>query len=267
MATYVIGDVHGCYRTFLQLLKAIDFKLGCDQLRFVGDLFNRGPRNLAFCQWLLDHPDSFKTVLGNHDFFLLSAYLSHATIGSKDTIDDILYSPDADHICDWLRQQPLCLAEQNHLIVHAGLLPSWDIATALQLGSEVCAQLQSDNWQDFFKTLYGNTPYQWDDNLSGSNRYRVIVNALTRLRLCSPDGVMQLKFKQPPVDAPPSHLPWYAVPHRLSREVPIIFGHWSALGVSQQHNTICLDSGCVWGSPLTALRLEDQRFFQAQYAD
>ncbi len=267
MGTYVIGDVHGCYKTLCSLLKQINFQPHTDQLWFVGDLVNRGPRNISVLKWLYDHQNHIKIVLGNHDLFLLAAYTCAIDIKHNDTIDDVLYNTDAKMLMDWLRKQSLAHYDKGHLMIHAGALPVWNRTTLCQLAGEVQTILRSDTWKTFMKKLYGNIPEQWNDALTGYDRYRTIVNALTRLRICSPEGVMNLLFKQGPSDSPNDNIPWFTAPNRQTQNTPILFGHWSALGVTQQHNVISLDSGCVWNGKLTCYRLEDKKIFQTHYAD
>lgn len=267
MATYAIGDIHGCYKTFRRLLKQIHFQPYHDQLWLVGDLVNRGPRNISLLKWLYEHQDNIKIVLGNHDIFLLAAYACAAKVNTTDTIVDVLYDSEASMLCDWLRNQSLAHYDKGYLMIHAGALPMWNHSTLCQLAREVEGILKSDSWESTIKNIYGNTPNQWHDDLSGYERYRIIVNALTRLRVCSNEGVMQLNFNKSPMEPPQNFVPWFTIANRQTQNTPIIFGHWSALGVTQQHNIISLDSGCVWKGMLTCMRLEDKIIFQEHYAD
>jgi bis(5'-nucleosyl)-tetraphosphatase (symmetrical) len=174
----------------------------------------------------------------------------------------LLAAPDRDELLDWLRQQPLALMADGHLIVHAGVLPQWTAQQTLELASEVSAVLRSDHWLTFLRAMYGNEPLRWRDDLQGTDRLRCIVNALTRLRYCTADGEMEFKSKEGPGHTPRNYLPWFEVPNRQSQDVPIVFGHWSTLGLVLQPKVIGLDTGCVWGGKLSALRLHDRLLVQ-----
>ncbi|HEU4709568.1 MAG TPA: symmetrical bis(5'-nucleosyl)-tetraphosphatase [Methylophilaceae bacterium] len=265
MATYVIGDLQGCFHSFQRLLEQIDFDLTHDRLWLVGDLINRGPGSLQVLRWLFSqqssYPGSVTTVLGNHDLHALTVAAGIAPQRAGDTLQPLLDAPDGPKLFDWLRHQPMIYAEGDYLMVHAGLLPQWDAAEALALGQEVETVLQSEDYKDFLAAMYGNLPSHWESGLRGMDRLRLITNALTRLRICNPEGVMDLKFKGKPQDIPQGYLAWFDVPGRRSFAVTVLFGHWSALGLLQRDNLQGLDTGCLWGGKLTALRLEDRQLF------
>lgn len=262
MATYTIGDVQGCYDALARLLDIVRFDPPRDTLWFVGDLVNRGPQSLQTARFIKGLGDAAVSVLGNHDLHLLVAAAGHTKTYPGDTFHDILRAPDRDELLHWLRQQKLMHAGEGYAMVHAGLLPQWPIAQALALAREVEAALQQDGYDDLLRTMYGNEPARWDDALKGDDRLRVIINAMTRMRLCTAQGEMEFRHKLAPVDMPPGYMPWYDVPHRASRGTPILFGHWASLGVLITDGVIGLDSGCVWGRKLTAFRLHDRRTFQ-----
>lgn len=262
MATYAIGDVQGCYDALRRLLDIVRFDPPRDSVWFVGDLVNRGPQSLETLRFIISLGGAAVPVLGNHDLHLLVAASGHTKVHRGDTFDDILRAPDREQLLHWLRQQKLMHVDKGYAMVHAGLLPQWTIARAQTLALEAETVLRGANHDDFLRPLYGNLPSRWRDDLSGDDRQRVIVNAMTRMRLCTADGDMEFHHKLGPVDMPPGFMPWYEAPDRASRGTPILFGHWAALGVLLRDDVIGLDSGCVWGRKLTALRLEDRRTFQ-----
>ena len=267
MATYAIGDIQGCFKALTQLLAKIQFKPSQDRLWLVGDLVNRGPDSLQVLQWARGLGERAITVLGNHDLHLLAVAEGFVSAHHGDTLHEILAAPECAELLDWLRHQRMIYAEGDWVLVHAGLLPQWSVAQALQLGAEVEAVLRADNYRDFLRHLYGNQPDHWDEQLSGVERWRVIVNAMTRLRVCSAAGVMDFKYKGAVQDRPKHTLPWYEIPGRKSAETNIIFGHWSALGLRVGSRHVALDTGCLWGGQLTALRLEDRQVFQVSCAE
>ena len=262
MATYAIGDIQGCYASLQDLLERISFNPQQDRLRLVGDLINRGPGSLQVLRWVYRHQSSVVIVLGNHDLHTLAVAEDLHLPTKNDTLQALLEAPDRYELLSWLRRQRLIHAEQGYLMVHAGLLPQWSTPQALALGAEVEAALQSDNYRDFLANMYGNQPDRWDADLQGMDRLRVITNAMTRLRICTDDGVMQFKFKGGLKDIPPGYRPWFEVPARKSAATSIICGHWSALGLQQREHIFALDTGCLWGRELTALRLQDRKIFQ-----
>lgn len=262
MATYAIGDIQGCQGALMRLLDELRFDPASDRLWLVGDLVNRGPDSLQVLRFVRDLGDRAVAVLGNHDLHLLAVAAGVAEAGRSDTLTDILAAPDREELLDWLRRRPLLHREGRHLMVHAGLLPQWDADTAQGLAAEVEAALRGPDYVAFLARMYGNAPRAWADDLHGYKRLRVIVNALTRLRVCDVRGEMDFKFKGVLEDIPAGLMPWYAVPGRASTDATVIFGHWSALGLRQHAGAVALDTGCLWGGALTAYRLEDGRVFQ-----
>ncbi len=263
MATYAIGDVQGCYDELKSLLKKIKFNSDCDQLWFCGDIINRGPKSLDTLHFIRSLEDSAITVLGNHDLhFLATAYL-HNKPGRHDTFTDILQASDLPDILEWLRQRPLIHHQENIALLHAGIHPDWSIQKALALANEVEILLQGDNHLDFYKHMYGDKPSNWQETLSSWPRYRFITNTFTRLRYCDTAGKQSLNAKGPPGSQADGLLPWYEVPNRKTKDDVIIFGHWSTLpqaGVSAINNTYAIDSACLWGGALTALRIDTLPF-------
>lgn len=262
MAIYAIGDIQGCISELQRMLEQIDFDPAQDKLWFVGDLVNRGPGSLEVLRLVKSLGDSAITVLGNHDLHLLAVAEGIGKLHSSDTLDGILNAPDREELLHWLRHQRLLHAEGDNVLVHAGLLPQWTVKQAQSLASEVESALRSDDYAVFLEKMYGNNPHGWDDELEGYKRLRVIVNAFTRLRICSPQGEMQFKFKGEVENIPDGYQPWFEVERRRSAGATVIFGHWSALGLMVEPNVIALDTGCLWGGPMTAICLEDRRLFQ-----
>lgn len=266
MDTYAIGDLQGCADELERLLERIEAASPQARLVFVGDLVNRGPASLRTLRRIRALGDRARPVLGNHDLHLLAVSQGIRPPGRGDTLDEILHAPDRDALLDWLRRQPLAWMADGHLVVHAGVLPQWTAAEVLALSAEVEAQLQGDGWTDFLRTMYGNEPARWDDGLQGADRWRCIVNALTRLRFCTADGHMEFATKEGPGQPPDGYLPWFDVPGRCTAEVPLVFGHWSTLGLVQRENLSGLDSACVWGGKLSAMRLSDGFLVQVDCA-
>ena len=231
-------------------------------LWFVGDLVNRGPDSLACLRYVKSLGDAAVTVFGNHDFHLLCVAEGVEKGRKRDTLDDILAAPDREELLAWLRHRPLMHAEGGYALVHAGLLPQWSVERACELAREVEARLRGPGYRGFLERMYGDEPDRWADELTGIERLRVIVNAMTRLRVCTPDGAMVLGFKGGPGDAREGWTPWFDMPGRRSRDHTVIFGHWSALGLKVRPDLAGLDSGCVWGRSLSAIRLSDRRLFQ-----
>lgn len=266
MATYVIGDIQGCYHALRNLLQKVAFVPGRDRLWLVGDLINRGSGTLEVLRLLAgydaQYPSTIIAVLGNHDLHALTVAAGLKTPHRDDTLQHLLDAPDRDQLLEWLRQRPLLHQEDGYLMVHAGLLPQWTVAEAMHLAAEVVQVLKSPDYRAFLANMYGNQPDQWTDDLQGMDRLRLITNAMTRLRVCTADGRMDFKFKGEYKDIPEKLMPWFQVPARKSRDTTVICGHWSALGLYQGDNIIALDTGCLWGGNLTALRLEDGQLFQ-----
>jgi bis(5'-nucleosyl)-tetraphosphatase (symmetrical) len=262
MATYAIGDVQGCAAALRQLLQAFGFNRAHDRLWFVGDLVNRGPDSLATLRLVKELGDAAVTVLGNHDFHLLAVAAGHAKKHRNDTLDQVLAAPDCGELLEWLRRRPLLHVEGEWAMVHAGLLPQWSTAMARMLAQEVESALRGPAWRDFLATLYGDTPDTWSDGLRGADRLRVIVNAMARMRFCTAGGAMELRTKGETAAAPPGYFPWFDAPRRASRDRTLVCGHWSTLGLMLRPDLLALDSGCVWGGSLSAVRLEDRALFQ-----
>lgn len=266
MKTYFIGDLQGCHAQTVELVEQIQATAnGPYRLLFAGDLINRGPASLATLRYVhaLARQGLADSVLGNHDLHLLAVANGIRPQHASDTLAEILDAPDREELIAWLRCRPLALQHQGHLLVHAGLLPQWSARQALALSGEVSAMLCSDGWVAFLRTMYGNEPAAWRDELQGADRLRCIINAMTRLRFCTADGVMDFKMKESG-SAPPGSglLPWFEVPGRHSAGDTVVFGHWSALGLQLRPQLIGLDSGCVWGGKLSAVCLEDRSLLQ-----
>ncbi|MFL9879132.1 symmetrical bis(5'-nucleosyl)-tetraphosphatase [Herbaspirillum rhizosphaerae] len=260
--TYTIGDLQGCCQSLQQLLDLIDKSSPNAQLLFLGDLINRGPRSLQTLRHIRALGDRAQTVLGNHDLHLLAVSQGIRPLHATDTLQDILIAPDRDELIDWLRHRPLALFEQGHLLFHAGVLPEWDAEKVMSLAHEVETKLRGPDWVDFLRHMYGNEPAIWSDDLEGYDRLRCIINTLTRIRFCRPDGGIDFKIKEGAGAAPEGYVPWFDMPGRKTADVTCVFGHWSALGLTLRPNLMGLDTGCVWGGKLTAVRLEDRALFQ-----
>ena len=264
MKTYAIGDLQGCAHEAAVLLNRIEAGA---RIVFVGDLINRGPASLEALRRvaaLAQGSDGrVEALLGNHDLHLLAVAAGVQPRSKSDTLDEILAAPDCDELMAWLRQRPLAKRIGHHLLVHAGVLPQWTAEQALELAAEVEAALRGPNWVSFLSQMYGNEPAQWSDSLSGMARLRCNVNAFTRLRLCTADGVMDFKEKESgSAPAGSSLMPWFDVPGRRTLGVTVVFGHWSALGLILRPNLVGLDSGCVWGGKLTAICLDDRSLLE-----
>jgi bis(5'-nucleosyl)-tetraphosphatase (symmetrical) len=267
MAAYLIGDLQGCDGALGRLLEAIGFSASRDTLYLLGDLVNRGPESAAVLRRLAGYGDAARCLLGNHDLNLLAVARGIRQPHRKDTLQGILEAPDREPMLDWLRHRNMALHAHGILMVHAGVLPQWDLAQTLQLAGELEAVLHAPDFGGFLARMYGNEPARWSDMLQGDARLRVIVNALTRLRFCTPQGTMDLKASGRPDEAPPGVLPWFDVPGRRTAGTCIAFGHWSTLGYLRRPDLIALDTGCVWGGCLSALRLDasgDHELVQVQ---
>ena len=257
MPTYAIGDLQGCFSELQQLLAKIEFDPAKDQIWFVGDLVNRGPASLQTIQYVRKLGNAAKCVLGNHDIHLIACHAGVQPCKPESSLNQILQDDDAANIIDWLRYQPLIHVDPdiNWVMVHAGLLPQWDLNIAQDCARQVEQQLRSDYYIEFLMQAYGNMPNQWNANLIDTDRWRLILNAFTRLRLCDEQGRMDFDYKGP-LGEQPEHLhAWFDVP-RASENLNIIFGHWSALGLRNRKNLLALDTGCLWGNQLTAARID-----------
>lgn len=259
---WVIGDVQGCAGALRALLAHPELADPDTTLWFAGDLVNRGPDSLGALRLIRDLGPRARAILGNHDLHLLAVAAGVRNLGRSDTFQDILGAPDRTDLLDWLRHRPLTVRDRGHFMVHAGILPCWTLDQAQALAGEIETALRGPDWHGAMHDLYGEEPLQWDDALQGQDRMRVIVNAMTRMRLCHvEDGRMDFHNKGEPY-AVPGLLPWFELPARRDPAETVIFGHWSALGLNIRPDTICLDTGCVWGRSLTALRLRDHRIIQ-----
>lgn len=263
MAIYAIGDVQGCFEDLQALLAEIHFSADKDQLWFTGDLVNRGPDSLKVLRFVRSLGAAALSVLGNHDLHLLARAEGAVPAHRSDTLDEVLSAPDCDELMDWLRERPLMHHDPQLglSLIHAGLPPQWDLALAQQCAAEVEAILRSDKYPDYFAHMYGNEPDCWDESHTGWDRLRFITNCFSRLRYCDDNGRLYLKAKGVPGTQPPGSLPWFEVSQRKSRDMHIIFGHWSALGLYRDQGVTALDTGCLWGGTLTALRLDDNAVY------
>jgi bis(5'-nucleosyl)-tetraphosphatase (symmetrical) len=252
---YAIGDLQGCDEELRALLALLKFSPDRDRLWFVGDLVNRGPGSLATLRLVRALADNAVVVLGNHDLHLLAVAHGAHRRRRSDTLDEVLAAPDRDALLEWLSTRPLAYAEGRDLMVHAGVVPQWTVELTLALAQEVMSALRHDP-RAVLGHMYGNEPERWDERLAGAARLRFTINVLTRLRLCTADGRVELSVKGEPPPPPSPLRPWFLHAQRASRSARIIFGHWSALGLVQGHGVVGLDTGCVWGGALTALDLD-----------
>jgi bis(5'-nucleosyl)-tetraphosphatase (symmetrical) len=255
MAVYWVGDVQGCDAPLGRLLERVDFSPSRDTLVVLGDLVNRGPTSEQVLRRLMAMGNAVQCVLGNHDLHLLAVAAGAGRLKPMDTLDSILQATDRPALLDWLRHQRMAIWSNGVLSVHAGVLPSWTLAQTLALAAEVESVLRGPDLNDFLYQMYGNEPAAWRDEWVGVDRLRVIVNALTRLRFCSAQGVMEFAAKEGADAAPAGFMPWFDVPGRKTADVTVAFGHWSTLGQLQRHDVWAMDTGCVWGGCLSAMRL------------
>ncbi len=265
MTTYAIGDLQGCYDPLRRLLDYIRFDPLADRVWFVGDLVNRGPQSLEVLRFVKSLGAATTVVLGNHDLHLVMQGEGYGRASKEDTLGEVLGAADRDELLAWLRAQPLFHVQGDWAMVHAGLLPSWTVAQAKALSDEASAALTAPDYRDFLANMWGSEPASWGDDLAGWDRLRVVVNAMTRMRYVTASGAMEFRAagaKAPPAKGPPGCLPWFAAARRASADHTIVCGHWSALGFHQEPNLLALDTGCLWGGCLTAVRLEDRRVFR-----
>jgi bis(5'-nucleosyl)-tetraphosphatase (symmetrical) len=256
---HCIGDLQGCCDALDRLLAEIGFSPSRDRLYLLGDLVNRGPESLRTLQRLRGFGDAATCLLGNHDLHLLAVAAGVRKPGRSDTVAPILEAADRDAWIDWLRHRRMAVHEHGWLMVHAGVLPQWDVAQTLALAGELESHLRSDDLHDFLAVMYGNEPARWNDALTGHDRLRIVVNALTRIRFVDADGRLDLKTTDAAASPPPGHMPWFDAPGRRTAGTPIAFGHWSTLGLLQRPDLMCVDTGCVWGGALTAVRIDGGR--------
>ncbi|WP_295435397.1 symmetrical bis(5'-nucleosyl)-tetraphosphatase [uncultured Thiodictyon sp.] len=261
MPTYAIGDIQGCELELQRLLERLKFDPAADRLWFTGDLVNRGPGSLGVLRLVHSLDACAIVVLGNHDLHLLALAAGNERHARKSTLDEVLSAPDRDELLHWLRHRPLLHhdAAKGYTLIHAGLAPQWTLSAAQTLARELEETLRGAHWQDFLLAMYGDQPERWRPDLTGIERLRFITNALTRLRYCTTDGALALKEKRPLASAPKGLVPWFQCPGRKSRDARIIFGHWSALGYWDQDNVWGIDSGCLWGGNLTAVRVRKSK--------
>lgn len=266
MATYAIGDVQGCFDELQDLLKKIQFDPLHDRLWFAGDLINRGPQSLEVLRFVRGLGAPHQIVLGNHDLHLLAAWVHGQSISPKDTLQPILDADDGEELCHWLRHQPILVEDFSlgFIMVHAGILPQWDMTQTRGFAHEIEQTLQSEAYALFLNHMYSNEDNIWKNDLQDLTRLRTLVNVFTRIRFCNEQGVMALTEKGAPGSQSTGLMPWYACATRKTRDQKIVFGHWAALEgkILGEHNVFSLDTGCAWGKTLRALRLEDLRVFE-----
>lgn len=265
MATCVIGDIHGCFATMQRLLGQIRWDPAADKLWLVGDLVNRGPASLEVLRWAVAHDESVTAVLGNHDLHLLARAAGLAAATAGDTLDEVLAAPDRGELLDWLRRRPFIHRRGERLLVHAGLLPGWDLECALALGAAAAERLRGESWKSFLAGALDER--HWDDERTGEGEVAAAVAVFTLLRTVDDAGRPRFAYTGPPETAPEGWRPWYQAARALDEGVHVFFGHWAALGLRRAATATCLDSGCVYGNRLSALRLEDGRLFQQEICE
>ncbi len=253
---YLMGDLQGCCQALERMLQTIDFSPSRDHLFVLGDLVNRGPDSLGVLRRLRGLDNAATCLLGNHDLHLLAVAHGVRKMHRSDTLAPILDAPDREEWLYWLRQQRLAVQAHGWLMVHAGVVPQWDAAQTVVLAGEVEAMLRSPEVGEFLTLMYGNEPARWDDSLQGVDRWRCVVNSLTRLRFCAADGTMEFATKEGAGGAPEGYMPWFEVPGRRTQGTPVAFGHWSTLGLVNRDDLLALDTGCLWGGHLTAVRVD-----------
>lgn len=259
MAIYAIGDIQGCYDEFRSLLDLLKFNPDQDQLWLAGDLVNRGPKSLETLRFVKALGSAAITVLGNHDLHLIATVVSLAKSGKKDTLAAILRASDCDELIHWLRHQHLFYHNEHYCMLHAGVPPQWDFQLTQKMAHEIEAAIRGDDYERIFRSMYGNKPSVWQDNMPKSEKLRFAINCFTRMRYCTTEGALDFAQKGAPGSQPDGLLPWFAVPGRKSLDMRIIFGHWSTLGFYHGYNCYSIDTGCLWGGQLTALRLDEMQ--------
>jgi bis(5'-nucleosyl)-tetraphosphatase (symmetrical) len=267
MSTYAIGDIHGCYKTLKHLLEIVCYDAGKDRLWLVGDLVNRGPRSLKVLRWAMGLGENATIVLGNHDLHLLGRAYGARKRKRRDTFDDVLDANDRQDLLDWLRARPLVHVEGDHLLVHAGVHPSWSLEELLEQAAAVETALQAPDPGEFLRSARSKIPDRWD-SVRGTRRETVYsARVLTGMRIGTPTGKVLFSFDNVPDEAPPGYYPWFRIPGRRLEDKTVIFGHWAALGLQLGEHAVALDSGCFWGGQLAAYRLEDRAVFMAPMRD
>jgi bis(5'-nucleosyl)-tetraphosphatase (symmetrical) len=256
---YLVGDLQGCDDAFERLLAEVAFSPSRDRLTVLGDMINRGPSSLAVLRRLRGLGDAAQSLLGNHDLHFLAVAKGVRPAHGSDTLQPVLDDAEREAWVEWVRHRPLALRAEGWLCVHAGLPPQWDGARTLALAAEVEAMLRSGDLEAFLRVMYGNEPARWDESLHGADRWRFVINALTRMRFCTADGTLDFKTKDSAEAAPPGHYPWYDVPGRRSAGERVACGHWSTLGLVVRQDLLALDTGCVWGRSLSAARVDGGR--------
>ncbi len=258
MATYAIGDIQGCYDPLRRLLDKIKFDPSADQLWFAGDLINRGPKSLETLRFIISLGDRARSVLGNHECHFLASARGHKKAHRNDTFASLLNASDADDLINWVRSRPFLHQDKSlgYTMVHAGIPPQWSLKQAKKHAKELEKVFQSEQLDDFLAHMYGSMPDQWSDTLTGNDRLRFIINCFTRLRFCDAEGRLNLKEKSAPTHHSGNLIPWFEVPNRRTANKKIVFGHWSTLGLNKKNKAICLDTGCLWGGQLSALKLD-----------
>lgn len=269
MATYAIGDLQGCYDPLRRLLDTLKFDPAHDQVWFAGDLINRGPKSLQTLRFIISLGDSARSVLGNHECHFLAVAYGHKKPHKADTFKQLLAAEDAKYLVDWVRSQPFMYEDETlgYSMIHAGLPPQWSLAEARQYARELEATFQSDNIDQFLASMYGDQPDRWDANLTGNERLRFVINCFTRLRYCDEQGRLHLKEKGAIGTQAEGLLPWFEAPNRKTLNDRLLFGHWSTLGLHKKNNAICLDSGCLWGGKLSAIKLDGSEQIISQDCD
>ena len=262
MSIYAIGDIHGCFEEFQRLLEIVDFDAAEDRIWHVGDLVNGGPQSLETVRWFKDHDQVATSVLGNHDLHLIAVALGVHNKRSKDTFDDILLAPDRGELIDWLRQRPLLVVDKGRVLVHAGLLPQWSVAEASELARQVEELLTSSKPEQLLEVMYGNNPKCCDDVQTLEGRWRLTINAMTRMRVLEANGDLNFSYKSTYEDIPPDKMAWFDADQPAWADHQIICGHWSALGLHRTERITALDTGCRWGGKLSAYRLDDEAIFE-----
>jgi len=262
---YAIGDIHGCRETLGRLLETIDFAPNEDELWLVGDLVNGGPESLAVVRWAREHADSIRMVPGNHDLHMLAVAHGAQPMREDDTFRPLLEAPDRHELIEWLKRRPMMHRDDDYVLVHAGLHPAWDVEEAVELARSLESILRADRAADLLDEMYGDEPEVWASSLSGIERWRFVINAMSRMRAVRRnDRGMDFEFKGRLDQMPDELVPWFEARSSGAEEPEILFGHWSALGPHRASNAVCLDGGCTWGHELVAMRLEDGRMFRVE---